>query len=188
MCQYLLDILRKKPEIWWYGSLRKHRLLKKLSTAKVYPRKDFVRLLFASHGFFSLYLLCIFSFWLIKANVFKQSLQYFSNINVYGDQNTQVKTVYLTFFQILHLHEMQFYAFIIRLQAKRFSALLMGAGRLFQIFGPDTLWLVLPNFIWSGLATLRLRAVWQRTFLEKMLLVFGLPLCLCLLCPGDPYN
>ena len=138
--------------------------------------------------FFSLYLLCIFSFWLIKANVFKQSLQYFSNINVYGDQNTQVKTVCLTFFEILHLHEMQFYAFIIRLQAKRFSAFLMGAGRLFQIFGPDTLWLVLPNFIWSGLATLRLRAVWQRTFLEKMLLVFELPLCLCLLCPGDPYN
>ena len=138
--------------------------------------------------FFSLYLLCIFSFWLIKANVFKQSLQYFSNINVYGDQNTQVKTVCLTFFEILHLYEMQFYAFIIRLQAKRFSAFLMGAGRLFQIFGPDTLWLVLPNFIWSGLATWRLRAVWQRIFLETMLLVFGLPLCLCLLCPGDPYN
>ena len=138
--------------------------------------------------FFSLYLLCIFSFWLIKTNVFKQSLQCFSNINVYGDQNTQVKTVYLTFFQILHLPEMQFYAFIIRLQAKRFSVFLMGGGRLFQIFRPDTLWLILPNFICSDLATLRLRAVWQQTFLEKMLLVLGLPLCLCLLCPGDPYN
>ena len=53
-------------------------------------------------------------------------------------KNPQVKTVYLTFFQILYLHEMQFHAFIIRLQAKRFSAFLMGGGRLFQIFGPDT--------------------------------------------------
>ena len=142
MCQYLLDILRQKLEILWFGSLPKHRLLKKLSTAKVYFRKDFVRLLLATHGFFSLYLIYIFSFWLIKTNFFKQSLQYFLNTNAYGDKKNQPKTVYLTFFQMLYLHEMQFHAFIIRLQAKRFSAFLMAGGRLFQIFGPDTVWLV----------------------------------------------
>ena len=36
--------------------------------------------------FFSLYLIYNFSFWLIKTNFFKQSLQYFSNTNAYGDK------------------------------------------------------------------------------------------------------
>ena len=84
----------------------------------------------------------------MKTNFFKQSLQYFSYINAYGDQKTQVKTVYLAFFQILHLHEMQFHAFIIRFQAKRVSTFLMEVVRLFQILVPNTLKLLLPNSTW----------------------------------------
>ena len=107
ICQYFLDILRKETEILWSGSLPKHRSLKKvakLSTAKVYSRKNFVRTLLATHDFFSLYLLCIFSFWLIKTNFFKQGLQYFSNIYAYGDQKSLVKTIYLISLQILNIY------------------------------------------------------------------------------------
>ena len=107
ICQYLLDILRKETEILWFGSLPKHRSLKKvakLSTPKVYSRKNFVRTLLATHDFFSLYVLCIFSFWLIKTNFFKQGLQYFSNIYAYGDQKSLVKTIYLIFLQILNIY------------------------------------------------------------------------------------
>ena len=43
----------------------------------VYSHKDFVRTLLATHELFSLHLLSIFSFWLMKTNILKQSLQYF---------------------------------------------------------------------------------------------------------------